>query len=409
MPNEPGEPGALSKIVVIGTGYVGLPAALMWARSGHLVVGVDIRENLVNAINDRTLLVDEQELNDLLADPVVQRNISARTEPCEGDVFVIAVPTPVDAQRKVADLSYVESSIRSIAPHLKPGNLVVIESTIPPLTTRGLVAGLLEELTGLSVPGDIKLAHCPERILPGDIFREIVENDRLIGGVDETSTKAARELYSAFVTGEMVATDDVSAELAKLMENTYRDVNIALANELSLICEDAGVDAAEVIALANRHPRVSILAPGIGVGGHCIPVDPWFLKEIAPYHSRLITTARLVNDDMPARIAAKIRRSLSDCHSRRLPRIVAFGATYKKDCEDIRESPALEIVHLLERDGYDVTHVDPLVPAMAYEDMGSLLTDCDLAVVLVAHRAMTEELRTHEADHPATRFLYFDA
>ena len=183
------------------------------------------------------------------------------------------------------DLSYVESSIRSIAPHVKPGNLVVIESTIPPLTTRGLVAGLLEELTGLSVPGDIKLAHCPERILPGDIFREIVENDRLIGGVDETSTKAARELYSAFVTGEMVATDDVSAELAKLMENTYRDVNIALANELSMICEDAGVNAAEVIALANRHPRVSILAPGIGVGGHCIPVDPWFLKEIAPYHS----------------------------------------------------------------------------------------------------------------------------
>jgi UDP-N-acetyl-D-mannosaminuronic acid dehydrogenase len=394
------------RIVVVGTGYVGLPAALMWARAGHSVVGVDIRENIVKAINERTLLVDENELNSLLADPEVHKNLSARTSPCAGDVFVIAVPTPVDRLKKVADLTYVEAAVTSIAPHLRSGNVVLLESTVPPLTTRNVVAPLIEKLSGLSVPAQVQLAHCPERILPGAIFREIVENDRLIGGVDAASTDAAREVYASFVTGDLVATSDISAELAKLMENTFRDVNIAIANEFAHICEHIGVNVNEVIKLANRHPRVNILSPGIGVGGHCIPVDPWFLKEVAPYDSRLITAARTINDEMPERVAGKIRRAVS---SFARPRIAVFGATYKKDCEDCRESPALEIVHMLKQDGYDVAHFDPLVPGMGYDDLGSVLGQCDVVVVLVAHTEMTRQLR--DADQKGDRrvtFLYFD-
>ena len=253
------------KVIVIGTGYVGLPAALMWARSGVKVVGVDINEGVVKALNEGTMLIEESELHELLQHPVVQANLSASLTPTEGDVFVIAVPTPVDPLRKVAVLDYVKDALTSIAPYLRAGNLVIIESTIPPRTCRDFAKPLLEQLTGLRVPEDVMLAHCPERILPGDIFREIVENERIIGGLDETSTKRATEAYRLFVTGELHETDDVAAELAKLMENAYRDINVALANEFAAICGNLDVDADRVIALANRHPRVNILKPG-----HCM-------------------------------------------------------------------------------------------------------------------------------------------
>jgi UDP-N-acetyl-D-mannosaminuronic acid dehydrogenase len=381
------------KIVVIGTGYVGLPAALMWAQSGLKVVGVDINENIVRAINENTLLLNESELNELLASPEVQRNLIAQTVPCEGDVFVIAVPTPVHPLKKVADLAYVRDALRSIAPFLKPGNLVIIESTIPPLTTRDFARPLLEELTGLRVPEDILLAHCPERILPGDIFHEIVHNDRLIGGIDDASGQASVEIYQAFVKGQLFLTDDLSAELSKLFENTYRDVNIALANEISLICEDLGADVHKVISFANRHPRVNILSPGIGVGGHCIPVDPWFLKEVAPYNARIITTARLINDEMPRRMAEKIRKAVKNVEN---PKIVALGATYKRNCEDMRESPAGEIVHLLKDEGYNVTHFDPLVEKMQYTSIEEIAKGADLVVVLVRHDQITLELKEKE-------------
>jgi UDP-N-acetyl-D-mannosaminuronic acid dehydrogenase len=398
------------KIIVIGTGYVGLPAALMWAKAGVEVVGVDINENIVRAINERTLLLNEKELNDLLNDPAVQANLIARTTPCEGDVYVIAVPTPVDQLKKVADLSCVEAAVRSICPFLKKGNLVILESTVPPMTCRRLLKPLIEELTGFKVPEDIHVTHCPERILPGDIFREIIENDRLIGGMDATSTRLAKQAYAAFVTGALLETDDVSAELSKLMENTYRDVNIALANEFGLICEGLGVDVKTVIGFANRHPRVKILSPGIGVGGHCIPVDPWFLKEVAPYTSRLISTARLINDEMPARMAAKIRHAVKDIAS---PRIVLLGTTYKKNCEDTRESPATEIAHALKEDGYDFVHLDPLVPKMGYTSLADAAKGAHLLVVLVAHTEMMKELNGQRAviaaamDRPA--FLLLDS
>ncbi|MBX7209081.1 MAG: nucleotide sugar dehydrogenase [Verrucomicrobiaceae bacterium] len=382
------------KIVVVGTGYVGLPAALMWAKAGHAVVGVDINENVVRAINEGVMHINENELRELMADPVVKKNLSARTSPCEGDVFVVAVPTPVDHARKTADLAFVESAVESFCPFVKRGNLVIIESTIPPRTCRDVVAPIIEKHTGMTVPGDIMLAHCPERILPGDIFREIVENDRLIGGMDDASTEAAAQVYASFVTGALHRTDDISAELSKLMENTYRDVNIALANELAAICENLGADPRKVIGFANKHPRVRILNPGIGVGGHCIPVDPWFLREIAPYDSRLISTARLINDEVPLRVAGKIRRAVRDIAS---PRIVLLGATYKRDCEDQRESPAHEVAAQLERDGYDFAHHDPLVSGKEYASLVEIAKGADLIAVLVPHSRMVEELRAQDA------------
>lgn len=397
------------KFVVIGTGYVGLPAALMWAKSGQTVVGVDINENVVRALNEGTMLLKEHELQQLLESPEVKKNLIAQSVPCEGDVFVIAVPTPVDPLKKVCDMTAVASAVEAVCPYLRPGNLVILESTVPPMTCKTVVKPLIEKLTRFKVPADILLAHCPERILPGDIFHEIVHNDRLIGGVDQRSTQAATEAYKVFVKGALHQTDDVSAELSKLMENTYRDVNIALANEFAQICELLGADARTVIGFANKHPRVNIMSPGIGVGGHCIPVDPWFLKEVAPYNSRLITMARLVNDEMPHRITSKIRLSVADLSA---PRIVVLGATYKKNCEDMRESPATEIVHLLKSDGYSVEHYDPLVPKLQCGPLVEVARGADLIAVLVSHDTVKHELRDQrtaiESAMRTPRIVVFD-
>jgi UDP-N-acetyl-D-mannosaminuronic acid dehydrogenase len=380
-------------IVVVGTGYVGLPAALMWAKVGFQVVGVDINENVVRAINDGTMLLKEDDLQRLLDDPDVKRNLIASVSPKHADAFVIAVPTPVDPLKKVCDFAPVEAAIESICPYLQRGNLVILESTVPPRTCQTVVKRLIEKHTQLSVPTDIMVAHCPERILPGDIFYEIVHNDRLIGGMDEKSAHAAAELYSAFVKGKLHITDDVSAELAKLMENTYRDVNIALANEFAQICELAGVNVHEVIGFANKHPRVNILNPGIGVGGHCIPVDPWFIKEVAPYNSRIISMARVVNDEMPHRIAKQIRVAVKNIAD---PLIVCVGATYKRNCEDLRESPAMEIVHELLEDGYRVKHLDPLVSKLSYSSLAEAAKGADLIAILVQHDQVRQDLSTNE-------------
>ena len=397
------------KIIVIGTGYVGLPAALMWAKAGLKVVGVDINENVVRAINEGTMLLNEQELHDLLKDPVVKKNLSARSAPCAGDVFVVAVPTPVDTLKKVCDMSAVKLAVESICPHLRKGNLVILESTVPPLTCRNVIKPLIEKLTNFRVPEDILVAHCPERILPGDIFQEIVNNDRLIGGMNKVSTTASAELYATFVKGALHRTDDVSAELSKLMENTYRDVNIALANEFAQICEMLDVDAKAVIGFANKHPRVNILTPGIGVGGHCIPIDPWFLKEVAPYNSRLITMARVVNYEMPRRVAEKIRLAVADVSA---PRVVLLGATYKKNCEDMRESPAMEIAHLLQADGYNIAHYDPLVPRMRYKSFAKAAKGADLVAILVCHDSIRSEFSENrkaiESSMRHKRIIFFE-
>lgn len=385
--------GKRPTIVVIGTGYVGLPAALLLAQAGHEVVGVDIDENIVRALNQGVLHIKEAELQRLMDDPDVRRNLRAQGTPCAADVFLIAVPTPLDPRKKVAEMKFVREATLSIVPHLRPGNLVILESTVPPLTCREFMTPILQR-SGLKVGEDLFLAHCPERILPGDVFVEIVHNDRIIGAADQRSRELAKAVYQSFVKGQLFETDDVTAELCKLMENTYRDVNIALANEFALLAEDLGVNPLEAIALANKHPRVNILKPGIGVGGHCIPIDPWFIKEINPAHSRLIFTSRLVNDEMPEKTAVKIRRGVRHIPD---PKIVAIGAAYKANTADTRESPAIEVVRLLRGDGYDVAHYDPLIEGMQYGSLEEVCRGADCLAILIEHDVVRADLRANRA------------
>lgn len=385
----------MTRIAVIGTGYVGLPAALMLARAGHSVLGVDLREEVVRAINQQVLHIREGDLQQIMDDPRVKQNLTASSAVQPADVFLIAVPTPVHPRKKVADLDAVISALESIAPHLVAGNLIILESTVPPLTCREVLKPLIEKRTALRVPEDILVAHCPERILPGNILYEIVHNDRVIGGMDQRSTAAARELYASFVQGALLLTDDVSAELCKLMENAYRDVNIALANEMSEVAATLGVAWQTVFGLANRHPRVSYLAPGIGVGGHCIPVDPWFIKEVDPLNTQLIEAARRINDGRPGRVAARVRRLVAGIAD---PRLVIIGATYKPNCDDLRESPALHIVEGLRDDGYRLEHYDPLVRDMGYSALAEITRGADLLAVLVNHDCVRRELEAHRGE-----------
>ncbi len=383
------------EIVVIGTGYVGLPAALLLARAGHSVVGVDIDDNIVRAINEGILHIKEERLQAIMDGPAVRQNLKAQSAPCEADVFLIAVPTPLDERKKVANLSIVVEATKSLIPHLRAGNLVILESTVPPLTCREIMTPLLER-SGLKVGATLHLAHCPERILPGDVFYEIVHNDRIIGAADEKSRAMAAEVYASFVRGELLLTDDITAELVKLMENAYRDVNIALANEFAAVARTLEIDAGEAITLANRHSRVNILKPGIGVGGHCIPIDPWFIKEVEPANSRLIFTARLINDEMPAQVAAQIRAAVRGIEN---PRIVAVGAAYKANTADTRESPAIEIARFLRADGYRVDHFDPLVDGMAFpSSLAAACTDADCLALLVEHKVVMEEVTNSRAE-----------
>lgn len=398
------------KIVVIGTGYVGLPLAIMLARSGYEVIGTDIEQNIVKAINEGILHLGEEDIKQIFQEPQVRRNLRAQKTPCEGDLFIISVPTPLDEKKRTADLSHVIEATESIIPFLRSGNLVIIESTVPPLTCRELIAPLLEK-SGLKISQDIFLAHCPERILPGNVFEEIVHNDRVIGGVDSRAAQMTKEIYVSFVKGNIYLADDVTAELVKLMENTYRDVNIALANEFAAVAEGLGVDIEQAIELANKHPRVSILKPGIGTGGHCIPVDPWFIKQVDPVNSRLIHTARLINDEVPYKIAAKIRRTVRDIPN---PQIVALGVTYKPNTYDSRNSPALKIIDLLREDGYQVKAYDPLAEGYEYSSIKEVAKGSDCLVVLVEHDIIKEELARSEAEikevmhHPLMIRFYFE-
>ncbi len=380
------------KIVVIGIGYVGLPLALLLARSGFEVVGFDTNETIINAIKKGVLPLTEKDIGSIFAEPQVKKNFRAQMEPCDADVFIISVGTPLDPKKLIADLSQVISGVESIIPFLRQGNLVIIESTVPPLTCREIIGPMIEK-SGLKIGEEIFLAHCPERILPGDVLKKIVHNDRIIGGPDEKSAYMAKEIYSTFVAGNIYITDDVSAEMVKLMENTYRDVNIALANEFAAVAENLGMDIIQVIKLANNHPRVKILKPGIGAGGHCIPVDPWFIHQIDPFNSRLIYESRTINEGIPPKIAAKIRHSVKGVTD---PRIVAIGVTYKPDAYDTRNSPALRIIEMLREDGYRVEAYDPMAEDYEYRPIKELAKDADCLVVLVEHRIVKEELAKDE-------------
>ena len=340
---------------------------------------------MVDTINRGDVHITEPELDVLVKSAVQSGNLKAALEPAEADIFIIAVPTPLNGSHE-PELSAVTKATDAISPYIKPGNIVILESTSPVGTTDRLVADRLREL-GHKVGEDVHVAHCPERVLPGRILAELVGNDRIVGGIDDTSTTKAADFYREFVAGEVLETTAATAELAKLSENTFRDVNIALANELSMICDDMDVDVWDLIALANRHPRVSILQPGPGVGGHCIAVDPWFIVAAAPSQARLIRTAREVNISKPEWVVDKIR---ARAEKFKRPTIACLGLAYKADIDDLRESPALDVVEKLrEADLGELLISEPYVtshPDYDLVDWQEAVQRADIVVVLVNHR-----------------------
>ncbi len=374
-------------LCVLGLGYIGLPTASTFATHGIKVIGVDTNPEIVGGLNNGKVHLFEPGLHDLVLDALKTGNLVVRPHPEPADVFIIAVPTPFKDGKK-ADLGYVISAAESIVPHLRIGNLVILESTSPPRTTVDIVSPILEK-SGLKAGVDFHLAYSPERVLPGQILKELIENARVIGGIDQSSSEAGRELYKIFVKGEIVLTDATTAEMVKLMENTYRDINIAAANEFARLADSFQVDIWEAISLANRHPRVNVLNPGPGVGGHCISVDPWFFVEAAPETARLIRTAREVNDSQPAYVVDFIRRKLYGLKEKR---ITALGLSYKADVDDLRESPAIEVALRLKNSGARVTVYEPYKTSFFMDEIHSSLNleesiaDAEVLVLLVSHQ-----------------------
>lgn len=373
------------KICVVGLGYIGLPTASLLGTKGYEVFGVDTSAHVVDTINQGKIHIVEPDLDILVKSAVQAGNLKAGLQPQEADVFIIAVPTPFRDGHE-PDLSYVEAATRMIAPYVKPGNLVILESTSPVGTTDGVVGRILEE-TGLDIEKDVFVVHCPERVLPGRILTELVENDRIVGGTNELATQKAVEFYQTFVRGEVIATDSRTAEMTKLTENSFRDVNIAFANELSIICDKEGISVWKLIALANRHPRVSILNPGPGVGGHCIAVDPWFIVARAPDHARLIRTAREVNDSKPEWVIAKVKASADRFKK---PVIGCLGLAFKADVDDLRESPSVDIVRKLKKQNIgEILVSEPTLTKhtefdlLPYEDV---IERSDIVLLLVDHK-----------------------
>ena len=369
------------KICVIGLGYIGLPTASLFATHGFQVIGVDINEQSVRLVNQGKVPIQEPGLNTLVKAAVNSGNLVAKTGPEAADVFVIAVPTPICGD-KTADMSCVVSAAKSILPLLQPGNLVILESTSPPRTTEDLLVPILAE-SGLQVGHEIFVAHCPERVLPGNILHELVYNSRIIGGINPASARRAQELYGQVVQGEIALTDATSAEMAKLMENTFRDVNIALVNELAKVCITLDVNAYEVIRLANMHPRVNLLNPGPGVGGHCLAVDPWFIVEKSD-EAKLIRLSREINDGMPEFVAAQALKMLDGIAE---PKVTVLGVTYKGNVDDTRESPATAVIEKLLERAVTVGIYDPQVKNYEYPLQGleAALQDADLVLLLSDH------------------------
>lgn len=374
---------SFKKISVIGLGYIGLPTAAILAMHGIEVVGVDVNQYAIDTINQGKIHIVEPDLEAMVHSAIMSRTLRAVSKPEKAEAFIIAVPTPFKEGHK-PDLSYIEAAAKSIAPVLEEGNLIILESTSP--------VGATEKLAKWLPALDLDIAYCPERVLPGHIIREIVGNDRVIGGVNLKSAKRAKELYQIFVKGECLLTDARTAEMTKLTENAFRDVNIAFANELSLICDELGINVWELIKLANRHPRVNILQPGPGVGGHCIAVDPWFIVDSAPKTARLIKTAREVNDSKPHHVLAKVQEKI---RTMKRPVVACLGLSFKADIDDIRESPALEIVEHLAKEDVDLIvaepHLDKLPESLELSNVKmnsaeDAIKAADIVLLLVNHR-----------------------
>lgn len=397
---------SFNTISVIGLGYIGLPTAAVFASRKKKVIGVDVNQSAVETINRGEVHIVEPDLDMVVHAAVTEGYLRATTKPEPADAFLIAVPTPFKGENHEPDLAYIEVASKSIAPVLKKGNLVILESTSPVGATEQMAAWLAEARPDLTFPqgygeaSDIRVAHCPERVLPGHVLRELVENDRVIGGMTPKCSEIAVKLYKTFVQGECVITSTRTAEMVKLTENSFRDVNIAFANELSVICDKLGINVWELIRLANRHPRVSILQPGPGVGGHCIAVDPWFVVSQARKESRLIRTAREVNDSKPEWVIEKVRLAVGD-YLKANPNkaakdvtIACFGLAFKANIDDLRESPAINITRKL-AETYpgrvlvvepNITQLPPILSdKVSLVSVEASLSQADIKVILVDH------------------------
>src|SRR5690554_1905050 len=397
-------------ISMIGLGYIGLPTAALFASRKVMVIGVDVNQKAVEIINAGNIHIIEPGLEAIVRVAVQDGYLKATTQPEKAEAFLVAVPTPFKDGNK-PDLKYIEAAAKSIAPVLEKGNLVVLESTSPVGATEQMAAWLAETRPDLTFPqthgndADVQIAHCPERVLPGKVVEELVTNDRVIGGMSDKANEMAIALYKTFVEGECVTTDARTAEMAKLTENSFRDVNIAFANELSLICDKLNINVWELIALANRHPRVNILQPGAGVGGHCIAVDPWFIVDSAPEQAKMVRMAREVNNFKPQWVVDKVKAAITDVMSKNPSKsikdikVACLGLAFKPDIDDLRESPAMQITQAIAEISCQVLAVEPNIEALpdklqhSHVELAELKTaieKADVICVLVKHKQFIE-------------------
>lgn len=378
------------KISVIGLGYIGLPTAALLASKGYMVNGMDVDKNVVETINKGEIHIVEPDLDAYVRSSVANKKLKAYTEVQPGDVYIICVPTPFhdDAENHTPNVDYIRAAVDSIAPHIKDQDIVILESTSPVGTT-DMIREILNE-RGVNA-SEVYIAYCPERVLPGKIMTELVDNARVIGGIDSKSAEVVASFYETFVSGEILKTEAKTAEMCKLTENSYRDVNIAFANELSIICDRNGVNVWDLIQLANHHPRVNILQPGTGVGGHCIAVDPWFIVSEDPKNSKLIKTARLVNDEKPEWVINKIKATADH---RNTKKIACLGLSFKPDIDDLRESPAVKVVESLIEQGYDVSCVEPNINdhrKFNLVNFKEAINESDVIALLVKHKEFASD------------------
>jgi UDP-N-acetyl-D-mannosaminuronic acid dehydrogenase len=391
-------------ICVIGLGYIGLPTAATFAAHGLKVTGVDVNQHAVDLINQGKVHIVEPDLDALVRDVVAQQKLAAQLQPCEADAYIVAVPTPFKDNYE-PDLKYIEAAAKALAPFLKTGNLVILESTSPVGATEQMAAWLSAARPDLTFPqqageqADILIAHCPERVLPGKVLQELISNDRIVGGMTPCCSQAAIDLYKVFVKGDCIETNARTAEMCKLTENSFRDVNIAFANELSIICDKLDINVWELIQLANRHPRVNILQPGPGVGGHCIAVDPWFIVSKTPEQARLIRTARQVNDSKPEWVIDQVKIKIAEFLQANPEKtikdvtVACYGLAFKPDIDDLRESPALNITKKLAEQGLNILAIEPNINNLNGLDNKSIqlismeeAKNADIKIVLVNHK-----------------------
>ena len=384
------------KVCIMGQGYIGLPTAALFSRSPCEVVGVDISEEMVNNLNKGIIHIEEPGISDIIKKSIKNNVYKASLTPEKADAFIITVPTPYIIENYSCDLSYVITACENILPYLEKGNTVIIESTIAPMSTDEVIKPIFEK-AGYTIGKDLYLAHCPERVLPGRILEELVHNDRIIGGVTPECAVKASEVYGQFVEGYLMLTEAKTAELSKCMENTFRDVNIALANELAKICAEIGVNALDVIKMANKHPRVNLHSPGPGVGGHCLAIDPYFIYAKAPETAKIIKLARDTNNSMPEFVCKYVKKIIPD------GKIAVLGVSYKGNTGDDRESPAYEIISRLENDGYEIAIHDPHLERDNFVSFADAVDGADLILILCDHNEFKHpdyELISEKMENP---------